>query len=135
MEFMIDWLIDWLIDWVVFYAVSVIFQPYNGGKYTKVNVGVILCPRNITSPQLDPAQHRGHCSYERQNRFFKEILWAKHSWMYRYTMTQWVLKSDTHLSFLHYMKKFINLKFKIIPISYVDFTSLICCWHCMFRVN
>ena len=22
----------WLIDWVVFYAISAIFQPYNGGK-------------------------------------------------------------------------------------------------------
>ena len=43
-DWLVDWLIDWLIDWVVFYAVSVIFQPYNGGKYTKVNVGVILCP-------------------------------------------------------------------------------------------
>ena len=23
---------EWLIDWIVFYAVSSIFQPYNGGK-------------------------------------------------------------------------------------------------------
>ena len=30
----IDWLIDWLIDWIVFYAVSAIFQPYNGGGYS-----------------------------------------------------------------------------------------------------
>ena len=27
-------LIDWLIDWIEFYAVSVIFQPYNGGEYS-----------------------------------------------------------------------------------------------------
>ena len=24
------WLIDWLIDWIEFYAVSAIFQPFNG---------------------------------------------------------------------------------------------------------
>ena len=33
---MIDWLIDWLIDWIVFYAVSAIFQPYNGGNVSRL---------------------------------------------------------------------------------------------------
>ena len=37
----IDWLIDWLIDWKVFYAVSVIFQPYNGG-HAQEDLGMLL---------------------------------------------------------------------------------------------
>ena len=29
-------LIDWLIEWIEFYAVSVIFQPFNGGKIIRM---------------------------------------------------------------------------------------------------
>ena len=27
--------IDWLIDLIVFYAISAIFQPYNGGRLSE----------------------------------------------------------------------------------------------------
>ena len=39
---MINWLIDWLIDWIVFYAISAIFQPYNGGVWNKSNILFVI---------------------------------------------------------------------------------------------
>ena len=38
----LKWLIDWLIDWIVFYAISAIFQPYNGGVWNQSNILFVI---------------------------------------------------------------------------------------------
>ena len=43
---MIDWLIDWLIDWIEFYAVSAIFQAWNGGILNDVTYWMMLHTNN-----------------------------------------------------------------------------------------
>ena len=47
-----------------------------------------------------------------------------YSMIYMYhNISQWVLRSDTQLSFWHNVKKSVSLKFKIMPIIvHVDFT-------------
>ena len=46
--------VGWLIDWIVFYAVSVIFQPFNGGCHSRC--GTLKNPQSLLTGHECQAQ-------------------------------------------------------------------------------
>ena len=49
--------------------------------------------------------------------------------------SQWNIRSYTHLYFWQNVKKSMHLKFKIMSITYLDFTFQLWCWPCIFRIS
>ena len=65
-------MLDWLIDWIVFYAVSAIFQPFNGGR---------CCYREMLN-----------MSFKNKMKTFLLLFWIAGNgmlWLYQLTPLKW----------------------------------------------
>ena len=117
----ICWLIDWLIDWIVFYAISAIFQPYNGCKQS---MWILIFYEDLSSRHRHSGNKFLKCGGKNCFRIAVNILISGHDLVTWTFCNGWLF--HTQIFFKIIFQFIIHLKFlplRQINMNYLAYTG------------